>query len=186
MFWHSPSRVNNYFSGIQTWFRRSSCCLTQTSSPYLQTTTVFTNLAVKPYFKLLCHGSSHPRMAAYLRTDITMFIPAWRMRFGRIYRIKQQYFLCMGHAGTRSWVWFISPDFSQKLSILNCLCGRFRQLMEEKDTARRCPLVGAYLFLLIQKEIHSKWHLKLEMTSTQTKYTHTHTYVYMCVFVRTV
>lgn len=146
----------------------------------------FTNPAVEPYFKFLCQGSNHLHMAAYLRTDITMFIPAWRMQFGRIYRIKQQYFPCMGHAGTRSWAWFTSPDFSQKLSILNCLCGRFRQLMEEKDAARRCPLIGAYLFPLIQKEIHSKWHLKLEMTSTQTEHTHTYIYIHMCVFVRTI
>lgn len=119
MFWHSPSQIRNYFSGIWM-FIRSSCCLTQTSNPSLQTTTVFTNPTVKPSFKFLCQGSIHPLVAAYLRTDTTIFIPAWRMQLNHIYRRKQQCLVCTGHAHTCSWMWFISPNFSQKLSILNC------------------------------------------------------------------
>lgn len=44
------------------------------------------------------------------------------------------------HAHTCPCGWFISPNFSQKLSHLNYLEGEFRQLMEEKDAARRYPL----------------------------------------------
>lgn len=97
MLWHSQSRVNNDFSGIPMWFR-SSRCLTKSSKPYLLTTTVLANLPVKPLLEFLCEESIHPVMAAYFRTDTTIFIPAQRMQFDHVYIRKQQCFVCTGHA----------------------------------------------------------------------------------------
>lgn len=121
---------------------------------------------IKPSFKFLCQGSTHPLMAAYLRADRIAFIPAWRMWLGCIYRRKQ----CMHRLGRL---------ISARNYLLSHWWARLGTTPGSERYCQEASSLTAYFFPQRPRQQQGR-HLELvEMTCTCTQTKHTE----MCVHV---